>query len=176
MESFNKYLDIVTLSITLTLTAVVLYKLKFRLDKAAYVIIGIYLLSMTLRVIQNQISTPNHPVMSILWPLASNLIFGIQYFFVLEMVKVQASIQSNSPYEREIKMKSIAKEAIWIKIVYAIDITHAIVLQYYFYTKDDIVRANPWTFGYLAIQSRIIKTGLFIYMVIKLIRALKYFI
>ena len=53
LESFNKYLDIVTLTITLTLTTVVLFKLKFRLDKAAYVIIVIYLLSMTLRVVQN---------------------------------------------------------------------------------------------------------------------------
>ncbi len=151
LESFNKYLDIVTLTITLTLTTVVLFKLKFRLDKAAYVIIVIYLLSMTLRVVQNLISIPNHPLMSILWPLASNLIFGIQYFFVFEMVKVQASIQSNSPYEREIKMKKIAKEAMWIKIVYAIDITHAIVLQYFFNTREDIVRANPWIFAYLAI-------------------------
>ena len=88
LESFNKYLDIVTLTITSTLTTVVLFKLKFRLDKAAYVIIIIYLLSMTLRVVQNQISTPNHPVISILWPFASNLIYGIQYFFVFEMVKV----------------------------------------------------------------------------------------
>jgi hypothetical protein len=151
LESFNKYLDIVTLTITLTLTTVVLFKLKFRLDKAAYVIIIIYLLSMTLRVVQNLISIPNHPLMSILWPLASNLIFGIQYFFVFEMVKVQASIQSNSPYEREIKMKKIAKEAMWIKIVYAIDISHAIVLQYFFNTREDIVRANPWIFAYLAI-------------------------
>jgi hypothetical protein len=77
LESFNKYLDIVNLTITSALTALVLYKLKFRVDKAAYVIIAIYLVSMTLRVIQNQISTQNLPVMSILWPLASNLIFGI---------------------------------------------------------------------------------------------------
>ena len=53
LESFNKYLDIVNLTITSALTALVLYKLKFRVDKAAYVIIAIYLVSMTLRVIQN---------------------------------------------------------------------------------------------------------------------------
>jgi hypothetical protein len=176
LESFNKYLDIGTLTITSTLTAVVLFKLKFRLDKAAYVIITIYLMSMALRVIQNQISIPNHPLMSIMWPLASNLIFGIQYFFVFEMIKVQANIQSNSPYEKEIQMKKIERESLWIKIVYAVDITHAIVLQYFFNTKIEIVRANPWIFIYLAIQSRIIKTGLFIYMAIKLIRTLKYFI
>ena len=92
------------------------------------------------------------------------------------MVKVQASIQSNSPQEREIRMKQISRETVWIKIVYAFDLAHAILLQYFFNTQEDIVRANPWIFGYLAIQSRIIKTVLFIYMVIKLAKALKYFI
>ena len=48
-------------------------------------------------------------------------------------------------------MKNIAKEAMWIKVVYGIDITHAIVLQYFFNTREDIVRANPWIFTYLAI-------------------------
>jgi hypothetical protein len=69
-------------------------------------------------------------------------------------------------------MKKIERESLWIKIVYAVDITHAILLQYFFNTKIEIVRANPWIFIYLAIQSRIIKTGLFIYMAIKLIRTL----
>lgn len=40
----------------------------------------------------------------------------------------------------------------------------------------EIVKANPWIFGYLAIQSRIIKAVLFIYMAVKLVRALRYFI
>ena len=77
LEEFNKYLDIAILAINSLFTAVVIYKLRLRLDKAAYVIIAIYIMSMTLRVIQNQISMQNHPVMSILWPFASNLIFGI---------------------------------------------------------------------------------------------------
>ncbi len=53
LKSFNKNLDIVTLTFTSIYTAVVLYKLKLRLDKAAYVIITMYLISMILRVIQN---------------------------------------------------------------------------------------------------------------------------
>ena len=57
LEEFNKFLDIGTLATTSTLTAVVLYKLGFHLDKSAYVIIVIYLLSMTLRVIQNQLGS-----------------------------------------------------------------------------------------------------------------------
>ena len=77
LEEFNKYLDIAILAINSLFTAVVIYKLRLRLDKAAYVIIAIYIMSMTLRVIQNQISMQNLPVMSILWPFASNLIFGI---------------------------------------------------------------------------------------------------
>jgi hypothetical protein len=77
LEEFNEYLDIAILTINSILTAVFIYKLRFRLDQAAYVIIAIYIMSMTLRVIQNQISLKNHPVMSILWPLASNLILGI---------------------------------------------------------------------------------------------------
>ena len=77
LEEFNKFLDIGTLAITSILTAVVLYKLGFHLEKSAYVIIAIYMLSMTLRVIQNQLGTENNSVMSIFWPLASNLIFGI---------------------------------------------------------------------------------------------------
>jgi hypothetical protein len=77
LEEFNRYLDIAILAINSIFTAVVIYKLRFRLDQAAYVIIAIYIMGMTLRVIQNQISIQNHPVMSIFWPLASNLIFGI---------------------------------------------------------------------------------------------------
>ncbi len=72
--------------------------------------------------------------MSILWPLATNLIIGIQYFFVFEMAKVQASIESISHYEKDIKLKYIGREAMWIKIVYAADLTHAIILQYFLNT------------------------------------------
>ena len=85
LDSFNKYLDIISLSITSTLTAIVLFKLKFRLDKAAYVIIVIYLVSMTLRVIQNLFEKKNNPIVLVLWPISSNLIFAILFYFVYEM-------------------------------------------------------------------------------------------
>ncbi len=52
---FNKYLEIVSLAITILVASLVLYKLKFRLDKAAYVIVVVYLMSMTLRVVQNSL-------------------------------------------------------------------------------------------------------------------------
>jgi hypothetical protein len=85
LDSFNKYLDIISLSITSILTAIVLFKLKFRLDKAAYVIIVIYLVSMTLRVIQNLFEKKNNPIVLVLWPISSNLIFAILFYFVYEM-------------------------------------------------------------------------------------------
>jgi len=85
LTTFNKYLDIVSLTITSTFTAAVLYKLKFRLDKAAYVIIAIYLMSMTLRVIQNFFSGNENRVVLILWPISSNMIFANLFFFVFEM-------------------------------------------------------------------------------------------
>ena len=90
LATFNKYLDIVSLTITSLFTAAVLYKVKFRLDKAAYVIIAIYLMSMTLRVVQNFLQKNDNPVVLVLWPISSNLIFAILFFFVFEMQFVQA--------------------------------------------------------------------------------------
>lgn len=90
LATFNKYLDIVSLTITSLFTAAVLYKLKFRLDKAAYVIIAIYLMSMTLRVVQNFLQKNDNPVVLVLWPISSNMIFAILFFFVFEMQFVQA--------------------------------------------------------------------------------------
>lgn len=90
LATFNKYLDIVSLTTTSLFTAAVLYKLKFRLDKAAYVIIAIYLMSMTLRVVQNFLQKNDNPVVLVLWPISSNMIFAILFFFVFEMQFVQA--------------------------------------------------------------------------------------
>jgi len=90
LATFIKYLDIVSLTITSLFTAAVLYKLKFRLDKAAYVIIAIYLMSMTLRVVQNFLQKNDNPVVLVLWPISSNMIFAILFFFVFEMQFVQA--------------------------------------------------------------------------------------
>jgi hypothetical protein len=90
LATFNKYLDIVSLTITSLFTAAVLYKVKFRLDKAAYVIIAIYLMSMTLRVVQNFLQKIDNPVVLVLWPISSNMIFAILFFFVFEMQFVQA--------------------------------------------------------------------------------------
>ena len=93
--TFNKYFDIVSLTITSTFTAAVLYKLKFRLDKAAYVIILIYLMSMTLRVVQNFITNGNdNRVVLVIWPISSNMIFANLFFFVFEMQFVYAKIKS----------------------------------------------------------------------------------
>ena len=90
LATFNKYLDIVSLTITSLFTAAVLYKVKLRLDRAAYVIIAIYLMSMTLRVVQNFIQKNDNPVVLVLWPISSNMIFAILFFFVFEMQFVQA--------------------------------------------------------------------------------------
>ena len=50
LKHFNKYLEFVSLVITGLITLFVLIKLRFRLDKAAYVIVVISLLSLTIRV------------------------------------------------------------------------------------------------------------------------------
>ena len=90
LATFNKYLDIVSLTITSLFTAAVLYKVKFRLDRAAYLIIAIYLMSMSVRVVQNFLQKNDNPVILVLWPISSNMIFAILFFFVFEMQFVQA--------------------------------------------------------------------------------------
>jgi hypothetical protein len=94
LTSFNKYLDIVSLTITSTITVAVFYKLKFRLDKAAFVILSIYLISMIIRVIQNFFQQNDNRVVLVLWPVSSNMIFTVLFYFVFEMEFVQAKIVS----------------------------------------------------------------------------------
>ena len=94
LTSFNKYLDVVTLTITSTITVAVLYKLKFRLDKAAFVILSVYLTSMIIRVIQNFFRQNDNPVVLVLWPVSSNMIFAVLFYFVFEMEFVHAKIVS----------------------------------------------------------------------------------
>ncbi len=91
LQNFNFYLDIFGLAFSLLLCSIILLKLRFRLDRTAYLIIGTYLASMVLRVVQNSLKKPS-PLVLILWPISSNAITGILFNFVFEMKIVQLKL------------------------------------------------------------------------------------
>ena len=123
LQSFNFYLDIIGLVYSLLLCSIILFKLRFRLDRTAYLIIGTYLASMVLRVVTNSLKSPS-PVVLILWPISSSAITGILFNFVFEMKIVQQKLTFTNTEEQlrqEIKINKIRVVTLLFFILYMIE-------------------------------------------------------
>ena len=83
----NTVLDYTGLIITVVVETFVLFSLKFKVDKAALVIGVSYLIVELIRVLQ-KVQTDTIPLMSIAWPIASNVIWAVLYYFIYEMKSV----------------------------------------------------------------------------------------
>ena len=103
--------------------------LKFNLDKAAYVIIVIYLMSMSLRVTQNILKS--NPIVLVMWPISSNMIFAVLFYFVFEMSLVQSKILSSWHTEYHQRVNRIFKERVIVLSIYVFGyIVQATVIYY----------------------------------------------
>lgn len=138
LKNFNDYLECVSLGINATLSAYVLIKLNFRLDQSAYIVIVIYLICMTMRVANNLI---DHPIVAVIWPISSNLIWLVLFYFVFEMSMVQAKVTSSSHTEYQQIVKNIRRERSIViasqMITYIIPTT---IIQYFI--SEQIERAK----------------------------------
>ena len=81
LQTLNYYLELTSLVILALCAIFVLIILRFRLDLAGYVILSLYLLGMILRVIPNEVAR-QYPVLIVIWPIASILIWAILFYFV----------------------------------------------------------------------------------------------
>ena len=177
LTSFNKYLDIVSLTITSSITVAVFYTLKFRLDKAAFVILSIYLMSMIIRVIQNFFQQNNNSVVLVLWPVSSNMIFTVLFYFVFEMEFVQAKIVSAQHTEYQQKTKIIKRERYATLATYCfIYIPQATIIYYLISVDLEWSREHITIIMSITVAGRILKIIIDVFMFMKFIGLFRYFV
>jgi hypothetical protein len=81
IEDFNYYLQLVSFIILLLSIVIILGLIRFRIDTAAALILTLYLSVMLVRLAPNNFEKSN-PLLLVLWPLASNLIWAALFYFI----------------------------------------------------------------------------------------------
>jgi hypothetical protein len=81
IEDINYFLQLVSFIILLVATVTILGLIRFRIDIAASFILVLYLCVMVIRLVPNNFERSS-PVLLVLWPLASNLIWAALYYFI----------------------------------------------------------------------------------------------
>jgi hypothetical protein len=81
IEEVNYYLQLVSFIILFISIVTILGLIRFRIDIAAALILILYLSVMLIRLAPNNFEKSN-PMLLVLWPLASNLIWAALFYFI----------------------------------------------------------------------------------------------
>jgi hypothetical protein len=81
IEEVNYYLQLVSCVVLMLSMVTILGLIRFRIDLAAALILTLYLSVMLIRLAPNNFEKSS-PMLLVLWPLASNLIWAALFYFI----------------------------------------------------------------------------------------------
>lgn len=154
----------------------VLITLRFHLDLAAYMILSLYLIVMALRFIPNNLSASD-PILIVLFPLSSNMIWTALFYFVFEMELVRLKVESESHivYGRRYRRWRWERAGCLGSFV-VIYVIQAVVIYYIIVKNVEYARENRTVIFTITIVGRIFKLLLEIWVFTKFITIFIYFI
>ena len=113
LNAINPYIDWTVLVITAITEVSIFVKLSFKLDFAGIFIAITYISVMLLRILPGQIESAI--LVTILWPIASNIIWVILYYFIFEMKSVHNKLVSPT-FQEHLKREKSTKRTRGITI------------------------------------------------------------
>ena len=113
-------------------------------------------MSMSLRVTQNILKS--NSIVLVMWPISSNMIFAVLFYFVFEMSLVQSKILSSWHTEYHQRVNRIFKERVIVLSIYVFGyILQATVIYYLMSTQLQWSRENSGVLIGITIAGRILK-------------------
>jgi hypothetical protein len=174
LDTVNPYLHGTVFCLALLLEAYVFISLRFKLDKAAYLIALSYLIVMLIRIVP---SLEDIIVFTIIWPIAGNIIWAILFYFVFEMKQVQAKLVSDTFEEYKENEAKIKKREKLVIGVYTVFYILPMIIVYYITKGEQLFyRKNFLAFIILIIFSRVLKCFIDIYMGLTFISLFNFFV
>ena len=99
LDILNKYIALVTFSVTFILESALFIKLRFNMDKAAIAQLLIYLVSMLVRCLEYIANPIDKTLVGLVRIIASHLSWILIYYMIFEMMHIRAKILSENVQE-----------------------------------------------------------------------------
>ena len=174
LELINTCIFSLAFALTLFIEGFVFISLKFKLDRAAYLIAIAYLFVTFIRIVP---SFENFIVFIILWPTASNLIWAILFYFIFEMRAMYIKLTSDSVHEcmrRELSNRK--KRNILLSIFFVGYMLPAVTTYYIVRGTPDIYFAHFQAIIAVIIASRVLKMLIDVYMCLEFLILFAFFV
>ena len=155
LTAVNPYIHGSVLAISVVIETYVFIQLWFKLDRAAILIALSYLLVMVVRTVPVLESVD---VFIILWPIASNIIWLLLYYFIFEMRSVYIKLTSQSHQDNRLREKKNRKTRnIFLWIFFITYMTPAVTTYYIVIKQNELYKDNFKLFFGIILASRLIK-------------------
>jgi hypothetical protein len=178
LDKFNQLLNLCALTLSILVSTFVFVKLRFKLDGAAYVIVFAYILVMIARLISDipAVKEGAKYLAVALWPVASNLVWGVLYYFIYEMKSVFNKLSSQSPKEHNLKESKLRKERCLVAVISLLYMTPSVGTYILTSLFRRIYLDNFALCLSIMIACRLTKLGLDVYVSLQFLSLMRYFI